>query len=200
MRDERSTVEAGGGLSIPDYPRDSPVLLSDVLRSDEANAKVLLWQNRYRIAFLTAVGIGAVGLRMAGILRPTPIANALGGARGPPALALVAIAAYITAIALLDWWVRRAERAGPHPRVLQPAAHAHLLRPRRGASHARHDRRVVCGAGGARPGLGGGSRLARGAVDAHAVHGWRGRVRERAGKPEPPPHAPGADVRARRRG
>jgi diguanylate cyclase (GGDEF)-like protein len=88
------------------------VLFSDALRSDQANAEVLLWQNRYRIAFLTAVGVGAVALRMAGVLRPAPIADAFGGTRGHLAFALVALAAYITAIALLDWWVRRAGRAG----------------------------------------------------------------------------------------
>src|SRR5215208_1088563 len=112
MRDGRSTAEAGGGLLIPHHPRDSPVRFSDALRSDQANAEVLLWQSRYRIAFLTAVGSGAVGLRMAGVLRPTPIADAAGGPPGHLALALVALAAYVMAIASLDWRVRRAGRAG----------------------------------------------------------------------------------------
>ena len=49
---------------------------------------------------------------MLGVLRPTPLAAELGGGQGHLALGLVALAAYVAAIALLDWRIRRSGRAG----------------------------------------------------------------------------------------
>jgi len=85
---------------------------TESLRTERANAEVLLWQNRYRVAFLTGVGATAVLLRALGVLRATPVAEALGGVGAHLSLGLAAAAAYVGTVALLGWRVRRAGRAG----------------------------------------------------------------------------------------
>jgi diguanylate cyclase (GGDEF)-like protein len=88
------------------------VPVTNSIRSDQAQAEVLLWQNGYRLLFIAGASVVTVALRMAGVLRPSSVLSAFGGARAHVAFGLGAVALYMAAIALLDLRLRRSGRAG----------------------------------------------------------------------------------------
>lgn len=82
------------------------------LRSDHANAEVLLWQTGYRLGLAVAAGLIAVGLRVLGSLQLSPEAAAIVGDSAGDWLPGVVTIGYVVLVIGIRQWVVRQRRAG----------------------------------------------------------------------------------------
>ena len=87
-------------------------MVADSPRTEQANADVLLWQTRYRVALALFAGAAAVALRTVGAVKLSPIAEATIGQNVADWMLGLASVVYVVFVLGMQRWVQRTRRVG----------------------------------------------------------------------------------------
>jgi diguanylate cyclase (GGDEF)-like protein len=87
-------------------------MIADSPRSEQANADVLLWQTRYRVALALLAGALAVALRTVGIVSLSPVAEATIGTNVADWMLGLVSVVYVVFVLGMQRWVQRTRRVG----------------------------------------------------------------------------------------